>query len=253
MSVVASKLFSYFTISPVYPHERICYENLRISPEQIDPNASKDEVIEQLLQYVRQQMLVSDLLNLLRERKPETFNKFGSYYRVPRRPSRGMGQDVRSRRWESILAVFLGATVTILGILVFLLVDSIVKTFDSTGIISSIALVGFFPLGDFVGSIVVKVLKGRRGERAGRLAVISYLIGWVALPVGLFMIIFSIILVLAILAARTDPIGALQLIGSLIITALKIVLYYLNPLNNLSSTFAIVGGSRFAYDRARWY
>ncbi|MBN3938685.1 MAG: trypsin-like peptidase domain-containing protein [Nostoc sp.] len=232
----------------------ICYDNFRAVSEQIDSNTGKAEIIEQLLEYIRQQMLVSDLLDLARESKPEAYNKFGSYYKVPRRPSRQREQRLPSHqltRWEIILAVFFGAGITILGILALLFVDYIVSTFDSTGILSSIVWLGFLPLGDFVGSVVLRVLRGRRGEQTGRLAVISYLIGCFALPVGLFSIIFLFILVLAIMNASRDPIGSLQLIGQLIITTLKIISSFLNPLNNLSTPIGIAGGGYLAYQRAR--
>ena len=201
----------------------ICYKNFRISPEQIAPNSIKSEVIEQLLQYVRQQMLVSELLNLLRERKPEAFNKFGSYYKVPRRPARERGkrshQSNQFTKWQIILAVFLGVGVTLLGVVMLVFVDIFIGSKDQSGITSIIIWLGLYPLGDLAGRVVLKALSGRRGEKSGQLAMISFMLGCVALPIIFFSINFSLSLGEVINADYASSIALLRAIVQLIVRA----------------------------------
>ena len=228
----------------------ICRENFKNFYKQIRPDSGKGEIIDRL---VRQKSIIPELIDLASQWNSEAFNKFRPYYRVPRKPD---GKALRQfTKQEIILAVFLGVCVTIFGILALSFIDLIVRYIDQTGLLSSIVGFGLFPLGDFVGSVVLRVLRGRRGLQTGRLAVISYLIGCAALPVGLFSILFFIvsflILVEAISLFPSDPIGALERIGNLIYYLWIYILGILTIFKSLSTTIGIAGGSYLAYQRAR--
>ncbi len=175
-----------------------CNQNFGDVSEQLLLDNNHIEIINRLIEYARRESIISELLRLAEERKPEDYKKYSPYFRVPRRPSpetRNRSTSTGRRRsafygltiWEVVKAYFIGVATAVIGLIVLCIVSLLYK-----GLLASIIfLLGLIVVGHFVG-IAVSVSVGRRGgEAVGRIAGISYLIGCVGLPFLLILILSS--------------------------------------------------------------
>ncbi|MDJ0707819.1 MAG: serine protease [Leptolyngbyaceae cyanobacterium MO_188.B28] len=221
----------------------ICYENFRHFSEQLPPERGKAEIIDRLIEYVRQESRIPELLTLASKRNHEAYNKLGPYYKVPRRPSREVRQQAVISGltwWERVKAGVLGTVTATIGVLVLFVAYIITPEWlDRSGILASLIWLGLIPLGDIVGRVVSINLNHRRGEAIGRLAAISYLIGYI---VGHISIVFLVQLILAL----ADPSMELHIVN--------ILFLMIGTLLEVLSDFRRwmgAGGAYFAYKRAR--
>ncbi len=225
----------------------ICHENFRHFSEQLPPETGKAEIIDGLIEYVRQESRIPELLDLASQRNREAYNKFGPYYKVPRRPSRdGRPQPAPSglTRREIAIAGILGAGTATFGVLMLFIAAIILALLDRSGILASLIWFGLIPLGDIVGRVVSMILKHRHGEVVGRLAAISYLIGCTVWPIILFLVL--------LIQQPEALIDKVVLFFSFVYTYVQLLLRVLSDVRSwIGLTGGLAWGAYSAYRRAR--
>lgn len=164
-------------------------------------NVEKSKIVDDLIYRLNQKSLISKLLSSINKQKPEAYDKFKPYFKIPRRSSKENKQRVTSHLTlcEKIKGGFSGTGVTVFGfillfILDFLVSDSLPEQFSPKIIFSTIIWLCLIPLGSLVGKVVAKAIGRRVGDAVGRLAATTFSIGTIGLPLGLMtlLIIFYI-------------------------------------------------------------
>ncbi|NEP22814.1 trypsin-like peptidase domain-containing protein [Moorena sp. SIO3I6] len=230
----------------------ICNDNFSPVAELINPGSSKVEIINSLIEYLRQKSQIQDFLSLARKRKPQAYEKFRPYYKVPRRPSgraRRRANSTFQTRARMVLAGVMGVGVSTLGYFALFQLTQLLSSSTSNDVILQIiGLVhglGLIALGDITGQAVLIPTGGRRGNAVGRLAIFSYFAGLV--------IFFFWNFVMPQLLAVGNPF--IFILSSLIGFLLVFVGSFLNDprtLLSLLSTGTSLGlGSYLAYQRTR--
>ncbi|NEO94808.1 MAG: trypsin-like peptidase domain-containing protein [Moorea sp. SIO3G5] len=160
----------------------ICNDNFSPVAELIKPGSSKVEIINSLIEYLHQKSQIQDFLSLARKRKPQAYEKFRPYYKVPRRPGQRANSTFQ-KRVRMLLAGVMGVGVSTLGVFsLSQLTESLTRLNSSgnsgiAGLIGLVFFLGLTFLGDITGQAILVGTRGRRGETVGRLAIFSYSIG----------------------------------------------------------------------------
>ena len=212
----------------------ICLENFGFVYELITSNNTQLEIVDKLIEYTYRELQIFNLLEIARQAKPDIYDKFSPYYKFPRRPARTTGSR-QSRRansyrlsWGEIFRVgLLGTCVSALGFLLIIIIICFISEF--VGLL--LLFIGLPLLGYFVGTLVSIETRNVGGEVVGRIAFISYFVG--------FMLAMTLILNLTNLSDITMQ---ENIVEKLISTLVKFTIHI-----SLSGT----GGGFVAYQRAK--
>ncbi|GJD22581.1 hypothetical protein RIVM261_075370 [Rivularia sp. IAM M-261] len=231
----------------------ICYENFISIYDTITLNNTQSEIVDKIIEYICRESQISNFLELTRERKPDIYNNFSPYYKVPRRPgqvrdysrqSRRRVNSYRLRRPEILIAGFIGIVVAALGFIVLIIGLSLILFSTGISAFGQVFLfLGLLILGDIVGRVVSRATRRAGGEVAGRVAAASYFVGLVLIP--------TLILIIALIRqlANGNHQEALLTITSLLGWISQ---YIFSDIffGGASTSTGLIGGGFLAYRRA---
>lgn len=219
--------FCYKEFEPAFLELSSDYDKFEISDN------DKFEIIENIIKYARMESRVKELLDFLKRYDAKRYDKYGSYYRIARRPS----EKRSSTRYSAVqlirlvVASIYGMGTTTGGTLLLSLLPLFITTNASEEFIflASFSWLFLVPLGSFVGNMFSKIA-GFRSQKAAVVALISFLVGYqiglasAFLAVGYvspeeiqwewvqFFTYFLVGTVSMLLNVLSDPVGALFLV-----------------------------------------
>ncbi len=138
----------------------------------------RQDVIDALFEYAYQQDRLQEVLGFIRYKKPKLYDKYGSYYAVPRRPfeNKAKKSNIGTKLKESAFILGKGVGVSVIGILILFFANYFISKLFG-GQAASVVWLALAPLGSFVGRIISDATKRNREKRVAFLAVMCYVIG----------------------------------------------------------------------------
>lgn len=207
-------------------------------------NTEKLKIIDSLIKRLNQESLISELLSTISKQKPDAYDKFSPYYKIPRRPSREnkIKTTPRITLCEKIKGGFSGTGIAFSGAIILSILDDLVsnslhkEVYMFRSIFSTILWLCLTPLGSLVGIAVAKVIGRKVGDTTGRLAAAAFSIGTIGLPLGIMILLIII----------EPPKSIWEIIKLLILP-------FFDPDHPFDSLWKFIGfnnGSRSAYQKA---
>ena len=238
IQVLLNRSYTTEEITAIY--QKYFSSSLQAHPLEVE----KSKIIDNLIDSLNQESWISQLLSSISKQKPEAYDKFEPYYKIPRRPSKENKRRATSHLTlcEKIKGGFSGTGVAFFGFILLSILDAFVsdrlhkEVYIFRSIFSTVFSLCLIPLGGVVGRVVAKTIGRRVGDAAGRLAATAFSIGTIGLPLGIMVLLIII----------EPPKSILEIIKLLISP-------FFDPDHPFDSLWTIIGlnkGSHSAYEKA---
>lgn len=214
-----------------------------------DTDAIAKSIVEDALQTLR----VGQLLDLVKSHKPAEYDKYGGYYRVPRRPGKNVrGRSTSDKVWnvDVSAAIWKCSLPAMFGSLLLLGATIGISLFNPT-LAAVVWWLGLVPLGLFTGQGVSKKIPKELATNSGLIAVGAYYLGLMLAPFVIFVALVLLFLFLALLkqdfAVLTE---GLPLIAGLYRAMVALVLLSASPFDVGLAPVGLGAGTFLAYRSA---